>query len=54
MRSVDFKILVEHADLCTRLGDKEAALDSLNKISMFYPDMPEARALECMINKEMI
>jgi len=54
LRPVDFKILVQHADLCTRLGDREAALESLNTISMFNPDMPDVSALECMINKVKI
>ncbi len=52
MRPVDLQMLLRHADLCTRLHDREATQASLNKVRLFNPDMPEVRAIEELINKE--
>ncbi len=42
MRSVDIDMRLAHANLCLSQGDPEAALDSLDKVLLFSPDMPEA------------
>jgi glycosyltransferase involved in cell wall biosynthesis/2-polyprenyl-3-methyl-5-hydroxy-6-metoxy-1,4-benzoquinol methylase len=52
LRPVDLNMLVKHAEICSRLGDRSAAQESLNKIRLFKPDMPEALAIADMINKE--
>ena len=52
LRPVDLNMLVKHAYLCLKLDDMEASHESLNKIRLFNPDMPEALELENMINKE--
>jgi cyclopropane fatty-acyl-phospholipid synthase-like methyltransferase len=52
LRPLDLNMLLKHSEICSRLGDREAALESLNKVKLFNPDMPEVWELECMINKE--
>ncbi|RJQ13676.1 MAG: glycosyltransferase [Nitrospiraceae bacterium] len=42
MHLLDLGILVRHAEVCLKLGDCRAASESIEKVVMFSPDMPEA------------
>ncbi|MCL1925806.1 MAG: hypothetical protein FWF95_01540 [Syntrophorhabdaceae bacterium] len=44
---LDVDALIRHSDILFRLGSKEAALESLNKVLLFYPGHEEA--LRCKV-----
>lgn len=42
LRPVDLDMLVKYADVCLMLGDRDTALENLDRALLFNPGMPEA------------
>ncbi|MBI4682659.1 MAG: methyltransferase domain-containing protein, partial [Nitrospirae bacterium] len=51
LHPVDMDMLYKHAEICFKLGFNEEALESLQKILIFYPDKEEAVNLRDTINR---
>lgn len=46
MHTLDLELLLKYADVCIKLGDYTAASESLEKVLLFKPDLPEAMEIK--------